>query len=231
MALAAPTMPTVGNANTGVAIASAAFTPIAGALLVVYTGSRAAVLPGTPTIDVNAGITWTQLTSPTDGLYDLGTGTRFRALAWAGVAPTATSMQVVTRSTSAARMSLMVVQVTGHGGLPSNAQAAVNGSGNPTITLPLTPVATSVVLAFVSGAGTTAGGTTPSGFIQLDNNTDAAGISWHCCYDLVGPPASVAYSTTYNQSTGIAVEVAEASVGASRVPRRPGSRFSHMLIR
>jgi hypothetical protein len=230
MPLSAPALATPTVFNTATAIATASFTPSAGGLLVVHTGVRATALPGVPTIDAVAGLTWTQLTSPTDGLYDTGSGIRHRALAWAAVTPTATAMQVITRSTGAARMVLMVMQITGHGGVPSNAKAAADGTGDPAIVLPATPDAAAAVLAFLSGAGTTVAGNTPAGFTQLDNGTDGAGIAWHCCYRLTGASASIPYTSGYASSAGSAVEVsAPTSAGASRVPSRPANR--HMLIR
>ena len=209
MALGAPSLATSSVMASAVTVTTASFTPTAGALLVARAGVRATVLPGLPSIADTAGLAWTPLIA---GLYDTGSGTRHRARLWAAVAGASPpAMTVTAASTNAGRMGLSVVQITGHGGIPSNAAAQDDATGDPTIVLPNSPDALSTVIAFLSTANTTAAVTPPAGFTELDDVTDGAGISLHCCYDATSPPGSVAYSTNGNTCVGIAVEVMAAS--------------------
>jgi hypothetical protein len=234
MALAAPTMAVATISAAAASVTTAPFTPTAGALLVVHAGGRANVSTmAVPTIGGTGGLTWTQLTDPSDGLYDIGSGNRFRALVWATVVGgTPTANQTITATiTNAGRMVALVVQITGHGGLPSNAKAVAGVTGSRTVTLNTAPAASSTFLTFLTGAATISGAAAPAGFTQIDDGTDAAGISWCCNYDPLSSPTSFTYNVTYNQSCASGIEITEAATGASRVPIRPGSRFSHMLIR
>ena len=230
-----PTLAMVATVGTNQTMNSAAFTPTAGALLVVHAGARAGVGTMTvPTIGGTGGLTWTQLTDPSDGLYDLGSGVRMRALAWATVVGGSpiTNQFISVTITNSSRMAIMALQIIGHGGLPSNARAATHASGDPAITLPSPPAASSAVVTFLTGASSASGVSSPAQFTQLDDGTDAAGISWNCSYDAASAPTTITYATGYSQSVGTAVEVSEATAGgASRVPRRPTTRFSHMIIR
>lgn len=228
MALGTPSLatPTVHNASNSVVTAS--FTPTASALLVVMVGARASsVLNGEPSISNTGGLSFTPLAS---GVYDAGSGTRQRGRAWAAVAPASPSSMTVTgSSTSSGRMSIAVVQITGHAGIPGNAIAADSVSGDPSMTLGSAPAASSLVLAFLTAAGTAAL-SAPAGFIELDDTSDGAGIVLHCCHDITSAPTTTTYSSTNNQSVGIAIEVAEAS-GAGRVMRAKSRSFRHMVIR
>jgi hypothetical protein len=228
VALGTPALATPSVIISAVNVTTASFTPTASALLIVRVGTRHSSLMGDPTISDTAGLAWSLLAA---GVHDTGSGTRHKARAWAAIAPASPSSMTVTGSaTSTGRMGISVVQVTGFGGLPGNAAAVNSATGDPTIVLGSTPATNSAVIAFLSAAATTSGISPPAGFTELDDVTDGAGLSLHCCYDMTSAPASIAYSTTWNTSVGIAVEVTEASGAGLRIRAR-SNRFRHMVIR
>lgn len=233
MALGTPALATPSVIINSVSVTTASFTPTASALLIVRVGTRQGALMGDPTISDTAGLSWSPLTSLLvgEGTWDNGSSPRHKAIAWAAVAPASPSAMTVTGSSAGTgRMGITVVQVTGFGGIPGNAKANASSSGDPTMVLGSTPATNSCVIAFLSAAATTSGISPPAGFTELDDVTDGAGLSLHSCYDMTSAPASVAYSSSWNTSVGIAVEVTEASGAGLRIRAR-SNRFRHMVIR
>lgn len=228
MALGTPTLatPTVSSATTSVV--SASMTPTASALLVAFGASRASALVGAIGMS-GGGLTWTSLAA---ALMDTGAGLRNRSGLYAAIVPSSPSAMTVTASsTSATRMGLVVVQITGQSGIPGNAIGSVNAeaeTGDPSMVLGSAPAAASTVLCFgaFNGAVTV---TPPAGFTELDELI-ATDLVIEVAYDAASAPTTNAYSTTNNRSTGAAVEVSGATGVGFRLRRR-GPLFQHMLVR
>lgn len=226
MALGTPTLatPTVGQGGTSVTTAS--FTPTLGALLIALGSCRGSSPPGVLTLNPSA-LTWTPIIS---GLYDNGTSPRVRGRMWAAVVSSASAMTVQVTSTSAGKVALSIVQITGAAGIPSNYAEANNGSGDPTATLPSAPAASSTVIGLYAAAGAAAM-TPPSGYTELDEQVTSSDLITEVVYDAGSAATSAAWtSATNTRSIGLLVEIQESS-GAGRIVRRPSRRFSHMMVR
>jgi hypothetical protein len=138
----------VGSGSLAASHVTAAFTPGAGSLLIAAVSARLNGVPGDPTLS-GGGLTWT----PLGPVVYFASNPQVKVRAWytiIGGSPS--SMTLTGASTSAGRVNVACIEIpSGYDTDFSNYDDGTNSAGDPAITLPSAPAASSTVLAFASG--------------------------------------------------------------------------------
>lgn len=222
----APTTPVTGNGAAS--ITSASYTPSAVSLQFALLSTRKGDTLAAPTVSDSVGLTWVLLT---DASVDLGSGARVRQriyMASVGTSPAAMTVTLTVNDT--ARATLQLLEMTGYSPTPTNVNFATTTTGSPSVTLPLSPVATSMLLGFFACANSAAAPPTPpSGFTEVEQFYNATGqIQVETCYQSGGGAATNAWSSAAINGAGA---VAEFLVVAGIISQPLGARQQHLLVR
>lgn len=206
----APILATTSLGGNSTVRTSGSFTPDPGELLIAFGTSRGTATPSLPTCIDSLGGSWTALGS---GIYDTGSGARMMVWAYGlaiGGAPAAMTVQV--GATNIGKCSVSVIRVPKAGpalGLITNyaASAAGSASGDPSVTLPNAPAATSLVLGvFVCASAITAAA--PTDFTEFEASlTYGSDAVCHVVYNDLSVAQTNAWSTTGLQSTAMFIEI------------------------
>jgi hypothetical protein len=185
-------------------VTSPAFTPTVGGFVYICCSSRRNVAPGTFVVSNSLSGTWTSL-----GRIDLNDGgTDFMALEVFRSPSVASSQTATVACNPSNHLAVFILQIPSSLDDASNVKSATSTTGDPAVTLDVTPSSTSVTLGvFAAHMVTSNTVTPPTGWTELADFVGGTALRMEVIYRTGAAANTATWSTTETLSIGWLVEV------------------------